>query len=289
MRWLLTLADEAPKLTQQEWAELQQEQMQQQLQQFQGAFLGPLWIFWVIELLWGALTLWMVIYCIRNDSERSTWLWILLFFPGVGPIIYFFSRWLPSSSFELPTFLKRWTEGGKIRRLEVAAQQIGNPYQFIELGDALKDTRQCDRAAVAYEKAVQKEPHNLPALWGLASVRSQLGQTAEAKTALQSVLQADPGYKFGDVSLLYGRTLHALPDREAELAHWRSHIKRWRQPEALYTLAQVLIERREYAEARQLLQTMISNIEITPRGLAKKVFFWKGRGKKLLRTIPTTS
>ena len=77
--------------------------------------------------------------------------------------------------------------------------------------------------------------------------------------------------------------------REAELAHWRAHIKRWRQPEAMYTLAQLLIEQQAYAEARQLLKTMISDIEITPRALAKKVFFWKGRGKKLLRTIPTTS
>ena len=34
---------------------------------------------------------------------------------------------------------------------------------------------------------------------------------------------------------------------------------------------------------------MISNIELTPKALAKKVFFWKGRGKKLLRSMEKLS
>ena len=49
-----------------------------------------------------------------------------------------------------------------------------------------------------------------------------------------------------------------------------------------------IIERGENAEATQLIQNMIADIEITPRALARKVFFWKGRGKKLLRTIPNS-
>ena len=188
----------------------------------------------------------------------------------------------------MPTFLKRWTEGSKIRRLEVSAQQIGNPYQFIELGDALRDTHQWEPAAEAYRRALQKEPNNLPALWGLANCLTSREDFQGAKSPLASMMSIDPGYKFGDVSLLYGRTLHALGERDVELDHWRTHQKRWRQPEAMYTLAQVLIERGENAEATQLLQNMIADIEITPRALARKVFFWKGRGKKLLRTIPNT-
>ena len=49
-------------------------------------------------------------------------------------------------------------------------------------------------------------------------------------------------------------------------------------------MAELLIERGEFPEARQYLETMIADIEITPRAMAKKVFFWKGRAKRLLKT-----
>ena len=284
MQWLLTLAQDAPRLTPEEWAEFQRQAYEQQMQQLNTSLWGPLWVFWIIEILGALFTLWMIIYCLRHDSERSTWLWILLVFPGIGAVIYFFARWLPSSSMEPPAFLRRWTEGPKIRRLEVAAQQIGNSHQFVEWGDALREVKRWPEARVAYLKALAKEPGNLPALWGAANTESQLKELPAARPHLEAILRIDPGYKFGDVSLLYGKTLHALPEREAELAHWRTHLKRWRQPEALYLLAELLIERGEYSEARQLLQTVIADIEMTPRALARKVFFWKGRARKLLRS-----
>ena len=286
MLWLLAQNSEAPRLTPEEWEQLRQE------------IAGPSSLVdpfvhggmaWVLGLLATAFWIWMIVYCIQNDSERQVWLWILLFFPGVGPLIYFFARWVPSSSFTMPTFLKRWTDAGKIRRLEVSARQIGNPYQFIEWGDALRDTKQWEAATAAYRQALQKEPKNLPALWGLANCQVSLGNHTAARDPLATIMSIDPTYKFGDVSLLYGRTLHALGERDVELEHWRTHMKRWRQPEASYTLAQILVERGENAEATQLLQSMIADIEITPRALARKVFFWKGRGKRLLRSIPRSS
>ena len=289
MQWLLAQAEDAPRLTPEQWAEWQRSLYEQQVQQLNDSLWGPLWIYWVIEALGVLFTLWMIIYCIRNDSERGTWLWVLIVFPGIGPVIYFFARWLPSSSMEPPAFLRRWTEGAQIQRLEVAAQQIGNAHQFVEWGDALRDVKQWPEARAAYLKALAKEPTNLPALWGVANTESQLGEPQAARPHLAAILGIDPAYKFGDVSLLYGKTLHLLQDREAELAHWRTHLKRWRQPEALYLLAKLFIERGEYPEARQLLQTLIADIELTPRALARKVFFWKGRAKKLLRCRPLSS
>jgi hypothetical protein len=278
MQWLLAQADSVPDPTPEEQWEMYQQSL-------------PWWTMWggsALTLLWilsSLFTLWMIVYCIRHDSERGTWLWILLVFPGMGPVIYFFARWLPSSSMEPPAFLKRWMEGPKIRRLEVAAQQIGNAHQFVEWGDALRQVKQWPEARVAYTQALAKEPGNLPALWGAATTESQLDEPQSARPHLEAILKIDPGYKFGDVSLLYGKTLHLLQDCEAELAHWRSHLKRWRQPEALYLLAELLILREEFPEARQLLQTLIADIEITPRALARKVFFWKGRARRLLKRI----
>ena len=95
MQWMLAQANDAPRLTPEEWAQLQQEMYGQ-------AHTGGMWLslgmVWVIGVLSTIFWIWMIVYCIRNDSERQTWLWILMLFPGLGPVIYFFARWVPSSS-----------------------------------------------------------------------------------------------------------------------------------------------------------------------------------------------
>lgn len=280
MHWLLAQAENPPPLTPEEIEEIHRQ-------------LLPWWFMfgytglWLFGLASSAFTIWMIVYCLRNDSERETWIWILLMFPAMGAVIYFLSRWLPSSSLEPPAFVKRWRDGPKIRRLEIAAQQIGNSHQFVEWGDALREVKDWPHARLAYQKALAKEPANLQALWGAAHSEAQLGDHAAARGYLERVMAIDPGYKFGDVSLLYGRTLRALNEADAEVAHWRTHLKKWRHPEALFLLAERLAERSEFDEARQLVQTMIADIEVCPRAIARKSFFWKGRGKKLLRKIPT--
>lgn len=279
MHWLLAQAQEAPPLTPEEIEEIQSQLLPWW---FMFGYTGVL----LFGLVSSAFTLWMIVYCLRNDSDRETWIWILLMFPAMGAVIYFLTRWLPSSSLEPPAFIKRWRDSSKIRRLEIAAQQIGNPHQFVEWGEALRDVKNWSQARSAYRQALAKEPGNLPALWGAAQAEAQLGDHVAARDCLEKVLAIDPGYKFGDVSLQYGRTLRFLNEADVETAHWRAHLKKWRHPEALFLLAERLVERSEFAEARQLLQTMIADIEVCPRPIARKSFFWKSRGKKLLRKIP---
>ena len=77
----------------------------------------------------------MLIECVRKDPEKYLWLCIILFVPGVGPIIYFFVRWLPQRNLQPPGWLSGLTRGSEIRRLRSAALQIGNPYQYVQLAE----------------------------------------------------------------------------------------------------------------------------------------------------------
>ena len=49
----------------------------------------------VVSLLVSAFTIWMLIECLRKDPDRYLWMWLILIMPGIGPVIYFFVRWLP--------------------------------------------------------------------------------------------------------------------------------------------------------------------------------------------------
>lgn len=172
-------------------------------------------------------------------------------------------------------------------RLETAAEQIGNPHQFVQWGDALREVGKLDQAARAYERALAKEPVNLPALWGAAQVAVSQKRFADVGTLTRRILDKDPQYKFGDVSLAYGRALNELGESDAARVHFEHHAKRWRHPEALYLLSQLYVTQGQPQLARQQLLGLIQDINGSPVAIARKFGRWKSRARQLLRKLPT--
>jgi len=249
---------------------------------------NPLWslLFGGGGWLYTAFMIWMAISCLRNDPERHLWLWIIIFLPGVGPLIYFVARWLPSMRIAPPKALRRFLHAHELKRLQIAAHQIGNAHQFVEWGEALRDSGQANAAHSAFEKALAKDGQNLQALWGAAVVEYERGEFAVAREKLQRILQTDPAYKFGDVSLLYCKTLNALGETDAARAQLENHTRRWRHPEGLYLLATLYAEQGNTAGARQQLEALIQDLDGAPRKIVRRQLFWKGRARKLLRKLP---
>jgi hypothetical protein len=239
----------------------------------------------VFSFVFGAFTLWMLIECLRKDPERYLWLWIILVIPGIGPIIYFFARWLPDKHFRPPGWLRGLTRGAEIRKLRSAATQIGNPYQHVQLGEALREIGQFEQAGAAYSRALEKEPTNLAALWGSGLVELHFKSFDTARVCFEKVLQEDPQYKFGDVSLEYAKSLISLGKTDEATAHLEKHVKRWRQPEGVYLLAQLDAQAGNYEGARYHLESMLADIDASPLPIARKQGKWRRRGRQLLRKL----
>jgi tetratricopeptide (TPR) repeat protein len=168
---------------------------------------------------------------------------------------------------------------------ESSARQIGNAYHFVHLGDALRETGQFDRASDAYVRALEKEPANLAALWGGASIDMHFKDYESARERLDKILQIDPQYKFGDVSLLYAKSLLNLDRNDEATAHLQKHVRRWRHPEGLYLLAWLDSQNGRIQEARDSLQAMLMEIESSPPPIARKQGPWRRRGMHLLRKL----
>ncbi len=237
-------------------------------------------------LVYLALLMWMLIYCSQRDPERGIWLWVMLVFHPFGAIAYFFIRWLPSATLEPPQFLRRFLVGRELERKRIAAAQIGNAHQHTELGDACREAGRWSEAADAYANALRKDSKNLAARWGAGLVAYRTESFAAAREHLGQVLEIDPAYKFGDVSLLYANTLLKLNEHEAARQHLEQHTRRWRHPESLYRLAEIHVQNGEPQAARQLLQGLIMDVDASPRAIARKFYFWKGRARRLLRKLP---
>lgn len=233
-----------------------------------------------------AFWIWMIVHCLRHDPDRYLWIWILVILPFPGAFVYFLARWLPERDLHVPKALQGLTRRNEISRLEIAAMQIGNPHHFIQWGDALREVGKMDQAGSAYGRALEKEPQNTQALWGAALVDMHRKDFAKAQDRLKQLLEIDPQYKFGDVSLAYGKTLYELGDHEAARRQLEAHVRRWRHPEALFLLATIESETGNSPKAREHLQSMLWDINGSPKAIARRQTVWKSRARKMLRKLP---
>lgn len=247
-------------------------------------------VFWMYEGMWlvgAAFWIWMLVHCFRNDPDRNLWIWILLIGNFPGALVYFFIRWLPGrTAGQTPSCFKRWTSGRKLARLEHAARNIGNAHQWLELAELQRELFQYDAAAVSFQKALQKDAVYLPALWGAALTAIDRKQYADARRYLQSILERDAGYKFGDVSLALGRTLVRMEDSTAARLHLEQHVRRWTHPEGIVLLATLLAEAGEADKARNRLESMLSDLAAAPAYFARQQRRWGRQGRALLKRLP---
>lgn len=227
----------------------------------------------------------MIFDCLRHDPDRQVWLWLLLFFSVPAACVYFVARWLPRSNLHLVPPLARWTRRQDLWNAESAANNIGKAHQFVQLGNVLNDRREFDRAAIAYATALEKEPENQPALWGLAAVERALKQFESAKTHLQTLLKLQPDFKYGDASLAYAQTLFALGEVAATKQHLEQHFKSWSQPEAHILMAQICQQEGDLATARQSLETMLSKVRGGPAYYYKRNRRAIGQAERLLGSL----
>lgn len=240
-------------------------------------------IFWLVSV---SFTVWMLIYCLKNDPDRYLWMWVILFFPSLGPLLYFFIRYLPTKSFRSSPVFRRFARGKELKQLEWKCRQIGNAHQWVAYGEALKEVGKWDDADKAFQEAVTREGTSLPARWGAAQVAHRNERLEDAREHLEFLLQQDERYKFGDPSLLLGKTLMALGDNSAAKKTLEQHVTAHRTPEAVYLFATLQAEDGETEEARKTLVSLIDDLENAPRAIVRKSMFWRSRAKQLLKRLP---
>lgn len=244
-----------------------------------------LFLFKGLGLLATIFWLWMIYDCIQNDPERHIWLWILIFLNFPGAILYFIVRRVPKMKIPVPKSLRRWTCRKELWKAEADARNIGNAHQFVILGDILHDIGQTHRAEEAYKKAIEKDNSDVQALWGAALTDISNRNFDSTKHHLQTLLKLEPGYQYGEASLVYGRTLFALGEKKSAKSHLEKHLHNWDHPEVRIILATILIEQNNHQEARSHLESMLEDIRSAPSFYYKANQLWIRKAKRLLKKL----
>ncbi len=227
----------------------------------------------------------MIADCTRNEPDRETWLWIVILLSLPGALAYFAVRFLPrhTPGFAPTNFLKRWTRSRELQAAESAARTIGKAHHFMRLGQLYRELALDKKAARAFDRAVEKEPNNLDALWERARTRLATGDPAKALEDLEHLLELDPAHKFGDASLALGQALVLTGYHERAREHLENHLERWSHPVALVLLASVLIRLDEKEEARKRLLRAIDTIRSGPSYYYRNHRAVLSQAKRMLR------
>lgn len=211
----------------------------------------------VTTLFW----LWMIYDCFQIKRDRQKWLRILVLLHILGALLYFTTRWLPRHSIPVPRFLHRWTRRHEVQQAETAAITIGNAHQFVQLGNILYDIGDRRRALTAYLQAIEQEPANSKANWGVACIEFDSKNLQVAKRHLQTLLRTSPNFRYGEASLLYGHVLLRLNELDQANIHLETYLTCWSTPEAYILLATVQQQQGNAFAARCVLETLMKQIQ----------------------------
>lgn len=239
----------------------------------------------ILVLLPSAFWMLMIFDCVRNEPDRQTWIWILLFLNVAGALIYFFACWLPRSHVPVPNYFKRWTMRQALWNAEAGVRNIGKAHQYVALGNVLTEIGDLDQATAAFQQALDKEPQNTHALWGLAYIEMLHKQFVPAREHLAALIKLEPDYKCGEASLLYGKALFELQDWAMAKSHLEKDLKHWGHPEAAIMLATIQRQEGNLDRARDCLEGMLTKLRAAPIYHYRRHQQTLRKAEKMLRTL----
>ena len=229
---------------------------------------------------------WMFYDCTRHEYHRTNWCVALILLNVIGAVYYFLVRWLPRHSSVVTYRINRWAYRDQLRQLEAEARNIGKTPQFLRLGQLYTNMGWSEKALSAYDYVLTQDPQNRQALWEAACLHLAAKKWDHAYGLLDQLMAIDPGFKYGDLSLVYGRVLFQLGDLDKAYTHFEKHLKNWSShPEAYLLMAEIARQRNDIEAARGLLEKMIAQMNSAPAFYYRQHRHFVAQGQKILKTL----
>jgi hypothetical protein len=228
-----------------------------------------------------AFTAWMAFEAIRR-GQAMPWIWLILFFPPIGGLIYFFAEYLGHGSSAV-RFRTQKVTAADVQRAAADVKRLDNAASWYAYATALRSRRQFAQAVEAAKKALERDPTDVSAQYELGRGLLGAGQPKEAIPVLESVLSADRWFDTGDALLALAKAQESAGDAAGARKTFEELANRSRRPEILYSLAKLQLAAGEKDAARSSLQQIVDDAELTPAYNRKRVRPWVRRARAALR------
>lgn len=239
--------------------------------------------FYVITILLQAVC---VIHCIRKGNQQK-WIWIIVFLPIAGSIVYFFSEIFTSR--DMRTVKSGVGEiinpSGSIRKLEEALRFSDTFNNRVALADAYLHDGQHARAASLYESSLNGAfTENEYAISQL--IRAYYAEKRYADIVnIAPRISRQPQFSRSTAHILYAMSLANTGRDDLAEKEFLGLKGRFSNFEARYYYALFLQKNNRNAEARKLLQEIVEEIPQLSSVERRYHQQWIGLSKDLLKKI----
>ena len=230
---------------------------------------------------------WMFVDAVRR--REIIWAVFILFFSILTAVLYFFLVYRaqgplgnPMAGFELPGAADR----RRIKELQAGIHNLDKPHLHLQLGDIYFSQGKLEQAEESYRAAYARDAKDEDIRAHLGTCLTRRGQAKEALPLLEGVIAQNPKHDYGYTLMTLAETQTAAGQKDQALATWRRALGLYSYSRARVQCAELLAERKEYAEARKILEDEISDEPFEPGYQRRKEKVWLSRARSLLRSLP---
>jgi hypothetical protein len=232
-----------------------------------------------------AMAIFFAIHAVKT-GRPSWWLFVLLSFPLMGSVIYFFAVFLPDQSNTrggrraMRAIQNVLDPEGELREAQLEYDRTPSVQNRSRLAAALLAKGRNDEA-LAHFRACATGPYanDRAMLMGVAQAELAVGHPSAAKVALDSLFSTHPDARTPEAELLYARTLAATNDPTARSA-FEAAVQRLDTIEAHGRLADFLAEAGDAAAARKHYDAVLSAARVVPAHARELNKEWIARAQK---------
>lgn len=235
---------------------------------------------------WGLiLQVLAVIHFVRRRPE-SFWLWIILFFGGLGALVYMVVEVLPDADL-LRVFAQQFSRRRRIKVLEAVVQENSAVGNLEELADLLLEEKQYARARDLYNRVITPRTDAPDPFYRRGIALLELNQPASAVADFDRVMAIDVKYDFNRAIGLLAHACGLAGQAERADQLFQSALAVSTLSETEYNYASFLASQQRHAEARQHASALLARKLTIPRYLQRRERPWFRKAKALLKRLPS--
>jgi hypothetical protein len=245
----------------------------------------------ILVLVSLALQIGCAVHVVRSGRQLY-WIWILLIGSYLGVLVYVIAAVIP----DLRNDPRSRQAARKIVNTIDPERQRRSIQQRLEIADTVDNRRvlaeesmklgDYANAAELYRSVLKGVYANDAAfLLGLAQAQAGQNDFAGARTTLDALYAAHPGYRSSDADLLRARVLEALGDHGAALERYSTLATSYPGEEARFRYGALLKQLGRFSDARGVFAEMLKRARHAPRYYRKKEKDWLDSAKRELASL----
>lgn len=225
------------------------------------------------------------IHCLKRGKQG--WLWIIIFLPMVGSLIYFFMEILPSSRISAPRVdvAAIVNPGGKIKKLEENLRFTDTFNNRVLLADAYMESGQTEKAVELYESSrTGAFSENEHVLAQLIIAYYKLQRYADAIN-IAGKLYRQPQFIRSQAHLFYALSLENAGQPDKAEAEFKAMQGRYSYYEQRYQYGMFLRRAGRNEDAEKVFMTMLEEEAHLSAMERKSARTWCAKARAELKTI----